>query len=654
MATFHAFSAFLLRVYGRVLGIDPNFSIFDTTDRNKLVKAACGDAGALPVGLTAAKVGDRIGHAKTRLIGPDQLEQLPGLPEYQRAAIARIYRRYQDLLRENGGLDFDDLLIRGLELLENEEAGEAIRRKYQYLLIDEYQDTNRIQYHLARRLAGERRNICATGDPDQSIYGWRGADLRNILDFQKDYPDAKVVFLEKNYRSTACILKAADSVIVRNRERKEKVLVPVLGQGEPVEVHTLDDEGEEAERVVRIIREAKRDGMGYADVAIFCRVNSLLRAVETSLREAGIPYELARGVGFFQKREIRDLVAYLRVLGNPDDQLALERIINVPTRGIGQLAQSVLKEYAAEQSVSLIEAVRRAGQIERLGKSQASVLRFAELMGRLVKAKDEMGLSEFVKRVIHESGLHDYYQRQSRSPDPDDEDDRPDELSPVANLDELVATAQAFEYDNEKPTLQDFLAQVSLVSDVDTVKTDSDRVTLLTMHAAKGLEFGVVVIVAAEEEIIPHVLAMEDGVEEERRLFFVAMTRAKQRLHICCAHRRATRGSYRRSVPSRFIREIDPKVVKGLDLSSFSRPARNFQFVINPKRTENGASTAAAALPKCSYRSGQRIYHEKFGYGVIEEIYLSGNRYTAGIRFHSAGVKKIVLDLAPIHPVAES
>ncbi len=646
ISTFHAFTTFLLRIYGRVINIDPNFTIFDETDRKKLIKLASGDAGALPVGLTVAKVADRIGYAKTHGILPDTIDQFPGLPEYHRPAIARIYRRYESLVRENGGLDFNDLLIRGLELLTVPEAAEAIRGKYHYLLIDEYQDTNRIQYQIARELVGAGRNICATGDPDQSIYGWRGADIKNIMSFQDDYPDAVVVKLETNYRSTAHILSAADSVIKNNLNRKKKTLVPHLGQGQQVQVHVSDDEKQEADEVVEIVEKAHGDDVPYSEIAVFCRVNSLLRNVEQSLRHANVPYELARGVGFFQKKEIRDLVAYLRVVVNPDDAVALERMINTPVRGIGLQSQSTLKEYAAQNGISLLQAVNSASQIPELGKSQVSVERFAGLMKELVTLKDQADVPMFVETVINKSGLRAHYQKQS------DKLDRPDELTPVANLDEFISTAQSFQNNDDiigQKNIDQFLVEVSLTSDIDSVKGD-DKVTLLTMHAAKGLEFTTVIVIAAEEEIIPHSMSMQDGVEEERRLFFVAMTRAKLHLHLCHVHCRSTRGSFRRSMPSRFIREIDAKDVAGMDFTAFEKPARNFQFVINPKKQDD-QDDSDRAMPKCSYSSGQRIYHDKFGYGVIEDIYLSGNRYTASIRFHSAGVRKIVVDIAPIHPV---
>jgi len=643
IATFHAFSALLLRTHGRAIGVEPNFTIFDQTDRLKLIKTACADAGALPAGLSAAKVAARIDAAKREMIAPDQLDRLDGLPDYHRPIIARIYGRYQKLLAENAGLDFDDLLIRAIELLDDPGAGESIRRKYQYLLIDEYQDTNRMQYQIARKLTRDSRNICATGDPDQAIYAWRGADIRNIMEFQQDYPDAEVVFLETNYRSTAHILNAADSVISNNVLRKPKTLIPVHDEGILVEVHACDDELEEAQQVVEIIHQAQADGMGLGEIAVFSRVNSLLRTVEQSLIKAEIPYELARGTGFFRKKEIKDLVGYLRAVANPGDRFALERIINTPARGIGSQTKSILKTFAAESAITLYEAVHRAGEIPQVGKSVQNIMRFADLLDRLTALKTECSPSELVEQVIELTGLGRYYEKQGQK------NSRPDELSPRANLDEFVGMMRAFE-NGAEPTLENILAQVALVSDVDTVTGAADRVTLLTMHGAKGLEFTVVIIIAAEEEIIPHVLSMPDKIEEERRLFFVAMTRTKRLLHICCTHCRSVRTGRKRTMISRFVKEIDPKTLSNFDPSEFDKPQTNFQFVITPRRAEN-ADAVQTSTPRCPYRSGQRIYHNMFGHGVIEEIHLSGGHFMGSIRFQAVGMKKIALDVAPVQAV---
>ena len=642
LATFHAFSVRLLRTYGQVLGIEPSFTIFDEPDRRKLVKLAANDTATLPAGLTVNKVADIISRAKNQLIGPDDVAGMPGLSDFYRSTIARVYSRYEELLRHNNGMDFDGLLNNALLLMNDDDTAQAIRNRYGYVLIDEYQDTNRVQYLLAKSICRGTDNLCATGDPDQAIYSWRGADLRNILEFQKDYPEAKVVKLEQNYRSTGSILQAADSLIIHNLKRKKKNLIPVHGQGDPVQVHTSEDEVEEADKVVEIIQQAQRDGIELSEIAVFCRVNSLLRNVEQALGESAIPYEMARGVSFFQKREIKDAVAYLRILFNPADQVALERIINTPTRGIGAKAQETLKSYADANGMTMLEATRHADAIPELGRSVANVKKFATLIDELNALISTLTLTEFTRQMIERTTLREHYVHVG------EKDKRPDELSPAANLTEFVSMVEAYETSEEDLTFQDLMARLALVSDVDSVKQEGDRLALMTIHSAKGLEFKVVIIIAVEEEIVPHMLC--DEVEEERRLFFVAMTRAKQFLHICHAQRRSTRGSYHYNSPSRFLKELDPQVVEGLNLTALTPPKRQNQFVINPKRKQDDDKITFTP-PKCTYRSGQRVYHDKFGYGVIEEIHLSGNYFTGTVRFHNAGTKKLVLSLAPIHPV---
>jgi len=652
VSTFHSFCVLLLRMYGKSIGLDPNFTIFDMGDTAKVIRNACGDTGALPTGLTPAKMGEIISRAKTLMLKTDDFSSRLGLPQFHVNAIVRIFNRYQEMLRENKALDFDDLLLKTLDLLKEPTTAEAIHKRYQYLLIDEYQDTNHIQYLLAKHLSEHTRNICATGDPDQSIYGWRGAEINNILDFEKDYNDAKVVYLQNNYRSTAYILKAADSLILNNKHRKEKVLMPVLEEGKKLKIHACDDERDEAKRLVDIIRIANKNGRALNEIAVMCRINSLFRTVEQTLRDAGIPYQLARGVSFFQRREIRDIMGYLRVLANPADSMALERIINTPTRGIGAQAQNLLKEFAENQGISVYEAVLRANEIPGLGKSQTNVLRFGQMMEEFrTHMQQTKSLEDIVRMVVDSSNLRGYYKAVG------EKENRTDELSPEANLEEFIGIAAKYDEESEEGSMTDFLSQQSLVSDTDALNTESDRVILLTMHAAKGLEFEQVIILAAEEEILPHVFCLGDDrqIEEERRLLFVGMTRAKRELHITYAHNRATRGSYRHSVPSRFLKEIDPKVVEGLDISQVNRQPKPNQFVIAPRKpAQEIHETETPSRPRCPYRPGQRVYHEKFGYGVVQEIYLSGNNFMGSVNFHTSGLKKLALNIAPLQMIKDA
>jgi DNA helicase-2/ATP-dependent DNA helicase PcrA len=651
VSTFHSFCVLLLRMYGKHIELDSNFTIFDEGDREKVVRSACGDVGTLPTGLTPGKIAGIISRGKTLLLKPEEIVSQLNVPNYYHAHIIRIFNRYENLLKENNALDFDDLLIKVLDLFDNEESKTAIHNRYRYLLIDEYQDTNHVQYLLGKRLSEQTRNICATGDPDQSIYAWRGADLNNILDFEKDFPDAKVIRLEDNYRSTGYILNAADSLIKHNTERKDKDLIPVLDIGRKLTIHVCDSDKSEADRVAELIRQGHKQGVPYSQIAVMSRVNSLFEAVELALKRDTIPYQLAKGVSFFQRREIRDLLAYLRVLVNPSDVLAMERIINTPTRGIGLQSITTLKDYAGRSGISLYEAIFRAESIPELGKSQAGVKRFGELLKSLdQKYRQTPSIKELCSFVVKQTGLDEFYKKIG------EKEKRTGDLSPVVNLDQFVATAEEYDDDPEveKKSLENFITGLSLTNDIDAVETNTDRVILLTMHAAKGLEFDEVIIIGAEEDIIPHSFCQNDAkqIEEERRLLFVGLTRARRILHLCYSQCRTTRGSYKPCFPSRFIKELDPKSIEGLDLTSLSKPPRNNQFVISPKKKEEQpVSSDTPQRQRCQFRPGQRVYHDKFGYGVIQEIYPNGGNYNASISFTNSGLKKLALNIAPLQLV---
>lgn len=655
VSTFHSFCAKLLRVYGGYINLSSNFTIYDTTDVGRIIKSICEDV-VLPASLTSGKVSSIISYLKIHNIMPDQIEQALGRSDYMVSVIKRIYSRYERVMEENNGLDFTDLLIKALRLFDVDEARERIHDRYRYLLIDEYQDTNRLQYLLAKRIVEHTRNICATGDPDQSIYSWRGADIKNILDFEKDYPDARVVYLKDNFRSTAVILQAANSLIKNNRNRKDKVLVPTKERGEKIKVIECEDELEEANKVVEIIRRLYSRGLSYSEIVVISRVNILFGNIERALAKSGIPYQLARGVSFFQRREIKDLLAYLRVIVNPNDSISLERIINIPPRGIGAKAQTILKNYAERNMLSLYQTIMQADRISDLGKSASSVLAFANLLSSLSSlnegSKGKKDPACIVRTVLTMTGLYDYYKKQGMK------EERPDELLPIAYLDEFVQMAERYRKDLPEGNLEDFLMQLSLVSDVDTLQLGEDRVSLLTMHSAKGLEFKAVIIVGAEENIVPHALSLsdygEDQLEEERRLFFVSLTRAQDLVYILWTNRRSSRSSsFRYNSPSRFLKELDPQCIDGLDLSYYEPKDNRYQFTIAPKKPIQDAAVAADGRGRlrCPFRTGQRVYHPKFGYGVVQEIYLNGNNYNAHVYFAGAGLKKLVIGIAPLQLV---
>ena len=657
VGTFHAFCSMLLRRFGRTVQIDPGFTILDEKDRLKLIKHACEERSGMVDGLTPAKVAGAISLAKGQLTGPDQLDEL--MSDFRVKIISQIYKAYEKLLAGANALDFDDLLLNVVKLLDDQQVRDHIEEIYQYVLIDEYQDTNRIQYLIAKKLTQQRRNICATGDPDQSIYAWRGAEIRNILEFEQDFPDARVVRLEQNYRSTKKILRAASTLIRCNKLRKEKTLWTDNPPGAMLEVFQCDDEVDEAKRIVDTIVTLHKQGRELSDFAVFCRVNSLLRTVEQQLSVKGIRYQLARGVGFYQRREIRDAIAYLRVLANPVDHLALRRIINSPTRGIGSKAQGILSDHAQGKGISFYQAIQNADELSELGRTKINVVNFATMLEQLAGLGKE-GVAQIVRQVIDRTGLRQFYAQL------DDKEHQqnvgeilsgPDELSPEANLDELISTAVQFDLNYPDRRLEDFLAQSSLVSAVDSVDAQLGAVMLMTLHSAKGLEFPVVFIMAMEDGILPHAMNIEENskLEEERRLMFVGITRAREQLYLSFTDMRTIRGRGRRSVPSRFLKQIDPEVLTGYNRDDFGGSVRPTPFVIGPRRgsdqDEDAAASALPSRPKCRFKINQRVYHPKFGHGRIDNIQLVGNDYLASVQFQTAGLRKLVLKYAPLEPV---
>jgi len=657
VGTFHAFCTLLLRRYGWHIGLQPHFTIPDEGDRLKLLKEAMKNRSNLLETLTPAKVCGAISLAKNQLAGPDELEAVLG-DNFRVRMIAQIYRAYEQLLEQANALDFDDLLLKALKLLGDQELRDHVEDIHRYVLIDEYQDTNRVQYLIAKKLTQQRRNLCATGDPDQSIYGWRGADLRNILQFEQDFPDAKVVRLEQNYRSTRNILRSANALIQHNKFRKDKKLWTANPEGPSVELLRCEDEEDEARKIADLIEQMHRQGRPLNHFAVFCRINSLLKTVETELNLRSLPYQLARGVGFYQRREIRDALAYLRVLANPADRLALERIINTPTRGIGAKAQKILQEFARTSRISLYEAIQQADRLEQLGKSQQNVSAFAALLSHLA-ALPKKPVAALIQQVLDQTGLRAYHAEQSKlASEPEDELEQQqgeEQGEPKTSFDELVNYAEQFDKNYAELELEDFLAQSSLASEVDSVDSGRGAVMLMTLHAAKGLEFPVVFMMALEDGVLPHALCSEDPklLEEERRSMFVGMTRAQEKLYLSYALTRTFRGKKgRRSVPSRFLRQIDTDAVAGLNRDDFEVTRRTAPFVIASRPGAQRSETAEVPKrPKCPFKAGQRVYHDRFGHGRIESIQLVGNEYMASVQFRTSGLRKLALRFAPLHLV---
>ncbi|GHT18874.1 DNA helicase [Planctomycetales bacterium] len=569
IGTFHKFCAYLLRRYINMVGLQPNFTIYDTDESLALLKTIVENRKseyALPPGITPQKIASSISWAKNNLVLPDAYRAGEG--SLIGKVVEDIYPQYQDELRRANAVDFDDLLLHVAVLLqENPEVRKMLDNRFRYILVDEYQDTNTVQYVIAKALSIDHRNLAVTGDPDQSIYGWRGANIKNILDFEKDFPDTKVIRLERNYRSTPQILAAADALIENNVYRKKKRLVTENTAGQPVRLVRCLDQKEEAETIAKEIAEEVQSGKRKPnDYAIFYRMNALSRNLEHALRSRKIPFQLIRGLEFFHRKEIKDVIAYLRVIYNPSDTVSLARIVNEPARGIGKTTMKKLADRASQLGVSTMDIAREVSNFAGIAaKTKKSVTQFVKMIDLLSDAASrEYPVESLITMVLQESGYRDQYA------DSESEEDQ----ERLENIEELLTVAREFDTKDMKGTggitpvssLEEFLEQAALVSDIDDLDKDADRVSLMTLHAAKGLEFPVVYIVALEEGILPHERSQDDTMqlEEERRLFFVGITRAEEELRISRAERRDFRGSYTSAIFSRFLTELpnDSNVVK--------------------------------------------------------------------------------------------
>src|SRR5215475_380538 len=549
VSTFHRFCARLLREYAPLVGLPENYTIYDTSDSLQALKHTLDELDLDLTHTTPERVQSAISWAKNNLLSAEQYEPRRGSPIGQ--IVARVYPEYQKRLLESGAVDFDDLLLHVAALLrENPEVRRQLDARYRYILVDEYQDTNLAQYTIVRAMSVDYPNLAVTGDPDQSIYGWRGANLSNILDFEHDYPNVKIVRLEQNYRSTKRILRVADTLISYNKRRKLKGLFTENPDGKPVRLIFQPTQKDEADQIAETIeREVRAGRRRPRDFAVFYRTNALSRSLEFALRDFGIPYQMVNGLEFYARKEIKDVLAYLHLLDNPRDNVAFTRIINTPPRGIGRGTIAKLQRYAADRGVSLLAAAREAGLIEGLNKKAAVAV------ARFVAFYDHLSLSatapveEIIGHVLADSGYQDFLKQS------EDEDDQ----ERLANIEELLTAAR--EFDETHPAtgaLEAFLEQAALVNDVDAWEVEDDRVTLMTVHAAKGLEFPVVFMIALEEGIFPHERSRndEDQLEEERRLLFVGVTRAKEELHLSRACYRHYRGQFRPTVPSAFLMEL--------------------------------------------------------------------------------------------------
>lgn len=631
VSTFHALCARLLREYAEQAGVPPNYTIFDRDDRRKLIKAAIEESSLSTENWPPASVEQAIGRAKNAMLSPANLRDEG---DFRSRTHGRIYEVYESLLAKCGGLDFDDLLVRMANLLRDRaDVRKALEDRFQYVLVDEYQDTNGSQYMIARALTATRNNLCATGDPDQSIYGWRGADLANILQFEKDFPSAHVVRLEQNYRSTGRILAAADALISNNCARKEKTLWTDNPPGKHIDIIECETGDEEAQFVVEAIAAHVRTGGQLSDVSVFYRVNSLSRVVEEALIAQGIRYQVARGTEFYNRCEIKDVLAYLRALINPKDDLALQRIINTPPRGIGGTTVKRLREGADRAGVSLYDYIVHGVDDGLLGRSAGRVRQFVSLLTELSGAM-ERPAPEALELIISQSGLRAHH---GRNADVDD--------APLNNLNELVSAASSFMEDRPDTTILDWLEHTALLADVDSVdsaKNGGGMVTLMTLHAAKGLEFPVVFIVGVEEGLIPFRRQgdSESDKEEERRLLFVGMTRAQKCLTLLRARYRMLRGRTERTIQSPFLDELPSDAVEW-HMASIPAPGHSRQVAPRGRLPEDIGEWSVGTV----------VRHPTHGLGQILSLDRGTKRSHVNVHFEDGTHRAWVLEFADLRRV---
>jgi len=640
LATFHSVCVRLLRREIGHLGMSRGFVIYDEADTLAVVKEALRRHRLDPKVVDPRRLRWRIDQWKNSGLGPAAAADQALDFEARRAA--EVYASYQRLLADAEALDFNDLLLKTVELFDRfPEVLAHYRRRFQYVLVDEYQDTNRVQYRLVQQVAGEHRNLCVVGDPDQSIYAWRGADVRNILDFERDYPDVKVVKLERNYRSTQPILAGASGVVEHNRARKQKSLFTERQGGDPIRIFSAEDDREEAQFVVReVLQGARSEGRAYRDFAVFYRTNAQSRVFEEELLKYDVPYVVVGGVRFYDRAEVKDALAYLRLLLNPADGAALRRIANRPARGVGKTTLDRAAELASVEGVALLEGLRRYAERPEGSRVAAKVRRFLVLLEELAVDVAQAPPASALARVLDASGYLAALEREGG----------PEAEARLENLRELIAAAEDFSRANaeiadpERSELALFLDQVALVSDVDLYDGQADHVSLMTAHAAKGLEYPVVYLVGMEEGIFPHAGALrdEDGLEEERRLCYVGMTRAMERLTLTTAAERLRFGSRSYGVPSRFLKEIPADVVESLAPVAPVRAARrsdgDSRYDYSYAQSEPGEAGEVAP--------GLRVRHPHFGPGVVLSVAGSGPSQKLKIRFQRAGVKTLMVRYA--------
>ena len=661
VSTFHAMCSRILRSEIEHLNFTKNFSIYDTADQKKCITAVMSELKLDTAHWKPGSVAASISNAKNELLSVDDFSQYKS--GYYNDVVSKVYTKYQKYLEANNALDFDDLLFKVVHLFKNfPEVLEKYQEKFRYILIDEYQDTNHAQYTITQLLAQRYGNICATGDPDQSIYGWRGANIRNILNFEEDYPETKTVRLEQNYRSTKNILHVASEIIKNNLSRKPKSLWTENDEGNRVRVIHCEDENIESREIAVNISEFIKNGNTYSDMAIFYRTNAQSRVLETCLLREGIPYSIVGSVEFFKRKEIKDILSYLKLCANPDDDLSFERIVNVPPRGIGPTTIKRLREWAALHNTNLLEAVSRIQEIPEIKvKSARTVKGFWDIFSGLCKLST-YPVMEFVKQVIGKIGYTDYLEQSYEG----DSEER------LENIDELVNAASEYDASNPDGSLQGFLEEVALISDIDKWDDKTDTVTLMTLHAAKGLEFPVVFIAGLEEGLLPHAQSKDsdDEIEEERRLCYVGITRAQRELFLVYTRYRAKYGQRTPCIPSRFLSEIPGDFIEEIDKTNYNSSVDELRTGYTERSGENSVSgdyqsyndeknspnvarefQHEKSQDSSNLVQGDIVNHDSFGRGRITKIIPSTN--TAFVDFSNVGMKKLVLEYANLEKIED-
>lgn len=681
VSTFHRFCSNLLRQHASFVGLRDGFTIYDAADSLKMIRDAIDVLRLDLVHSSPERIAQEISRTKNNLVSAEDYVPRPG--HALGALTAQVYATYQRRLLSSNAVDFDDLLLYVVKLLrENPDLRSDLDRRFRHILVDEYQDTNLAQYVIVRSMSNDFPNLCVTGDPDQSIYGWRGANLSNILDFEKDFPLVNVVRLEQNHRSVGNIVRVADQLISHNVHRKEKSLFTDNADGRPVRLVAYANQQAEAIDIAgRIAASVRRQQRSPGDFAIFYRVNALSRVYELALADQGIPYQIVSGTEFYQRKEVKDVLAYLHLLNNERDDVAFSRIINVPPRGIGKKTIQSLTDHARQYGLTLLEAAREYQQIEHLPKRSATQLgRFVDMLDRM-SAVITLSVEETTRRVLIESGYHDFLS----------ESESPGERDRLENVEELVTAARQYDLQHSNEgSLEDYLEQAALVSDTDNWAAETEKVTLMTLHAAKGLEFPIVHIVAVEHGLLPHQRSQEDPkqMEEERRLLFVGITRAREELQLSLAKRRAFRGLEKTTIPSQFLMELPRAEMELVNIE----PAWSSDVVVDepgfepdwehveadwdevadssaPSSTESKPADVVAQLTTAAhlagdadetpphaepdeFRPGVLVKHPEYGLGKVLSVSGSNVKRTATIQFFTPmNQRTFQLQHSPLVPI---